>query len=196
MTKNDLFSTGMELLQEFCSANTLTQPAVRAVLREDWRFPQTCAYYRSSMITICIPACSPLGMGGRAWSWPGYVIDRTPHGVLQHELGHYVDQLLSERKGSYGGDFSTRVRDRAGEEKLTNYCPNDWEWFAEMFRLFVTNSDLLRVVRPKTHSLLKEHFRPVVDAPWREVLRNAPARTIEMAAKKMTITQNQGDLFG
>ena len=121
-----------------------------------------------------------------AWSYPGYVIDRTPHGVLAHELGHHVDCTLSTKKGSYGGDFSQQMRVKVNEPKLTNYCPNDWEWFAEMFRLFVTNSDLLRVVRPRTYSALCERFQPVITAGWRDVLRDAPQRTIEQAAKKCT----------
>lgn len=120
-----------------------------------------------------------------AWSFPGYVIDRTPYGVLQHEQGHAVDFLCGTGGGAYFSDFSQTVRKLAGEERLTNYCPNDAEWFAEMFRLFVTNSDLLRRVRPRTFGLLRTYFRPVIDHDWRVVLRDAPDRTIEQALKKI-----------
>jgi hypothetical protein len=112
-------------------------------------------------------------------------VDRTPYGVLQHELGHHVDQLLSEQKGSYGGDFSVKLRAATGEARITSYCPNDWEWFAEIFRLFVTNSDLLRELRPRTYEQIRQQYKPVRDTPWRHVLRDAPPRNIIAAERKI-----------
>jgi hypothetical protein len=185
VNKLQLLVSGLELAKEFCAANRLRKPGVELYDQTNWRFPSTCAYYRPVAIHIAPHRCAHIGRSGRAWSFPGYVIDRTPHGVVQHELGHHADHTRSAVKGAYGGDFSSAVRKAAGEPKLTNYCPNDWEWFAEMFRLFVTNSDLLRAVRPRTHAALVDAgFRPVVDRPWREVLAAAPDRTIEMAARK------------
>lgn len=181
--KDGLLNDGITLMGEFCEANRIARPEVRVAAKSEWRV-SACAYYRPVAIAICPAACAAIGKGGRAWSYPGYVIDRTPYGVIQHELGHHVDHTYSEMKGAYGGDFSEKMRRLSGEPKLTNYCPNDWEWFAEMFRLFVTNSDLLRAVRPRLHAQLREHFKPTVDRPWREVLRYAPDRTIEMAARK------------
>lgn len=187
MTKVELLAQGMELMGEFCEANSLSQPSVTQVDAGAWRFDSTCAYYRRLEITICASRCAHPGTAGRAWSWPGYAIDRTPYGVIQHELGHHADWFRSDVKGAYGGEFSAAIRKASGEPKLTNYCPNDWEWFAEMFRLFVTNGDLLRYLKPRTHALLIDAgFRPIIDQPWREVLRDAPPRTIEMAAKKGT----------
>lgn len=183
-TKLEMLRSGVELMQEFCEANKLEVPGGVVIAKAEWRFPSTCAYYRKNVITICPDACASIGFGGRAWSYPGYAIDRTPYGVMQHELGHHADYVKSGAKGAYGGDFSEAMRNSAGEVKLTGYCPNDWEWFAEMFRLFVTNSDLLKVARPRTHALLRENFKPVIDKPWRKVLKDAPARTIEMAARK------------
>jgi hypothetical protein len=185
MNKLELLRSGVDLMAEFCAENKLRVPKGKVLSKAEWRFPSTCAYYRSSVITICPDACASIGTSGRAWSYPGYVIDRTPYGVMQHELGHHADHTLSYEKGAYGGDFSTKMRIAATEPKLTGYCPNDWEWFAEMFRLFVTNSDLLKAVRPRTYELIKEHFKPVIDKPWRKVLKDAPPRTIEMAARKV-----------
>lgn len=180
-----MLASGQSLMAEFCEANRLMGPLIDVVRPQDWRFSSTCAYYRQDQITICVERCAHIGRVGRAWSFPGYVIDRTPHGVVQHELGHHVDFTRSELRGAYGGDFSSRMRQATGEPKLTNYCPNDWEWFAEMFRLFVTNSDLLRAVRPRTYQAIRTAgYRPVIDRPWREVLAAAPQRTIEMAARK------------
>ena len=70
-------------------------------------------------------------------------------------------------------------------DKLTNYCPNDAEWFAEIFRLFVTNSDLLRLIKPRTYSELRKLYKPVIDDPWRLVLKDAPERTLLAASNKI-----------
>lgn len=184
MTKDQLLASGSELVKAFCERNGLINPPVRVYGKGEWRFDSTCAYYRPVGIHIAPFKCAHPGTAGRAWSWPGYVIDRTPHGVMAHELGHHVDHTLSSSKGAYGGDFSSRMRERSGEPKLTNYCPNDWEWFAEMFRLFVTNPDLLRAVRPRTFGEIAAVLQPVEERPWREVLADAPARTVEMAERK------------
>ena len=183
--KQVMFERGEELMAEFCSANKITPPRVAVHARERWALgDRACAYYRPTLISICPARCSNIGTAGMAWSYPGYAVDRTPYGVVQHELGHHVDYMRSKTKGAYGGDFSVQLRKLTGERKITNYCPNDWEWFAEIFRLYVTNSDLLRVIRPVTYAALKELYRPVVDAPWEQVLKDAPARTIEMAPRK------------
>ena len=184
MTKDQLLASGSALVATFCEANGLDNPSVRVYRPEEWRYPSTCAYYRPVGIHIAPSRCAFPGRAGRAWSWPGYIIDRTPHGVMAHELGHHVDHVLSTQKGAYGGDFSERMRVRTAEPKLTGYCPNDWEWFAEIFRLFVTNPDLLRAVRPRTFAEIRAVLKPVEDRPWREVLANAPERTFEMAARR------------
>jgi hypothetical protein len=185
LDKAQLLNSGADLARTFCDANNLPLPPIEVYESSRWRFSSTCAYYRPERIHIAPARCSHIGTSGMAWSFPGYVIDRTPYGVIQHELGHHVDHLMSSAKGAYGGNFSEDMRRDTGEAKITNYCPNDWEWFAEMFRLFVTNSDLLRILRPRTYdALVTAGFMPVVVVPWSDVLRAAPPRTIEQAAKK------------
>lgn len=183
--KRTMFEKGLELHKEFCAANKLKPPTV--VENDIAKRFGTCAFYRPHQITICVNACAHIGTAAQAWSFPGYVIDRTPYGVIQHEQGHAADHGLANRGKAdrYFSDFSVNLRAASGEDKLTNYCPNDAEWFAEMFRLFVTNSDLLKRVRPRTYALLREHFKPVVDAPWTRVLKGAPERTLAQAAKKI-----------
>jgi len=184
--KAQLLGTGAELARTFCDANGLPLPPIEVYEASRWRFASTCAYYRPQRIHIAPTKCAHIGTGGMAWSYPGYIIDRTPYGVIQHELGHHVDYLMSGAKGSYGGDFSVAMRRDVREPKITNYCPNDWEWFAEIFRLFVTNSDLLRLLRPRAYdAIVTAGFMPVVARPWQEVLRAAPLRTQEQAAKRV-----------
>lgn len=195
MNKEQLLVSGCALVKTFCEANGLDNPTVRVYNSAQWRFDSTCAYYRPVGIHIALHRCAHPGTAGRAWSWPGYVIDRTPHGVMAHELGHHVDHVLSGQKGSYGGDFSVKLRAKTGEPKLTNYCPNDWEWFAEIFRLFVTNPDLLARVRPRTFREIEAVLKPVEERPWESVLADAPDRTVEMARRKIAEVPKQGLLL-
>lgn len=184
-SRRDLLARGEDLAQRFCALNKLQMPEVRVVSSRDWQF-DACAYYRPTYIAICVEKCAPLGKAGRAWSWPGNTVDRTPYGVVQHELGHHVDHTLSEVKGSYHGNFSVEMRKLSQEKPLTGYCPNDAEWFAEIFRLFVTNSDLLLMLRPRAYAQLRKCLTPVVDASWLEVLKDAPERTLLACRNKVS----------
>lgn len=74
------------------------------------------------------------------------------YGVIIHELGHYVDYLANRA-------YSLTMRKNSGEEQINSYCPNDQEWFAEMFRVFVSNPSLLEQLRPKTFQLMKANFK-------------------------------------
>ena len=85
------------------------------------------------------------------------------------------------------GDYSIKMRAEVDEPKLTNYCPNDAEWFAEMFRLFLTNPDLLRYLRPRTYAALRRDFEPPEKRSWATVLFQAPPRTLNAARKKVKL---------
>lgn len=182
--KHDLLNKGLERITDFCVMNFLQLPEVRFENADDWEF-KACAYYRPVYIAICVKKCAAIGVAGMAWSYPGHVVDRTPFGVLAHELGHHVDWSYSKLKGNYYGDFGVSIRRASGEPKLTNYCPNDAEWFAEMFRLFVTNPDLLSVIRPKTFALLTNKFLLADARPWNIILKDAPARTLTAVANRI-----------
>ena len=139
-----------------------------------------------------VPKCAAKGYGGRAWSWPGYVIDRTPFGVLQHELGHHVDAL----KFKDGEVFSKTLHSFSQEPPLTGYLGTDkqaltfyMEWFAENFRLFVTNPALCQTLRPKFfQGMLGQGFKPLVLGTWEERLQqlNATPRIVAQARKKIS----------
>ena len=103
----------------------------------------TCGFYRPTTIHIMVEKCAARGFGGRAWSWPGYAVDRTPYGVIQHELGHHVDSIRFKAPKAI---FSKLIWEESKEAPLTGYLGTDkdevtfyMEWFAENFRLFVTN---------------------------------------------------------
>lgn len=183
-TKAEMLTQGVELARKFCNLNGLRAPAVREVKTLDWGFG-VCAYYRKNETSICVAKCAAIGLAGMAWSYPGYTVDRTPYGVIAHELGHHVDWHFGGRKGPYFGDFSVGMRTRTKEPPISSYCPDDAEWFAEIFRVFVTNPDLLRELRPKAYAELASLFTPVFSDTWAERLSNAPARTIEAARRKV-----------
>ena len=188
-TKMYYTETGSALVRRFCAVNKIIEPRIQVKSREQYKITTFCAYYRPAAgIVICPDRCALPGHAGRQWSYPGHWTDRTPHGVIAHELGHHVDVLSGKTSGGrpYTSDYSAMVRLRSGEKQLTSYCPNDGEWFAEMFRLFATNPDLLRIIRPQTYALLRILFVPAVNQPWNVVLADAPARTIDLVRRKIT----------
>lgn len=184
--KNRLAIRGGVRMARFCEANDLPLPVVQVCPPEDWHW-DACAFYRTDKISICLEHCAwPCGVArSRAWSWPGSTIDREPYGVLCHELGHHIDYHASRNKGSYGGDYSVQLREESGEAPISGYCPNDWEWSAEMMRLFITNHALLRLVRHKTWNLLSERWKPVSSDNWlRELGANVPPRVVAAQRNK------------
>lgn len=183
-SKRSMLERGKALMVRFCAANGLPAPEVVEADTKNWPFG-VCAYYRADVITIATDKCAAIGYAGMQWSFPGHSVDRTPYGVIQHELGHHVDLTSSTKRGRYYGDFSIAMRERCAEAPLTSYCPNDAEWFAEMFRLFVTNPDLLSKLRPRTYADLLTRFKPVFDDAWRERLHGAPDRTILSIERKL-----------
>ena len=177
--KRGLLFDGQVRIGNWCFLNGVVQPRVEET-DEPKRFGH-CAYYRDGVIYIAVDACAAIGRAGRQWSYPGYVVDRTPYGVLAHELGHHVDKA----HGSAGGLVASAWRKETDEEPLTGYCPNDNEWFAEIFRLFVTNPELLRVLRPRTCALLRQRWpRKSVLVSWEQVLEGS-SRHISAARNKV-----------
>lgn len=177
-SKDELFELGKLHISAWCAMNEVEGPKVNPRVGDpDFG---VCAYYRDGEIEIWVKSCAAIGLVGRQWSYPGYVVDRTPYGVLAHELGHHVDR----QHGAAGGVRSHlwRPLDAA---PLTGYCPNDNEWFAELFRLFVTNPDLFRAVRPKICDLFEEDWALDVEKrPWQGVLADSP-RHIAAAQNKI-----------
>ncbi len=186
--RRELLDRGKDRIHAWLAANpSVPSVALHVYDLASWRV-SACAYYRANVIHICVERCAIPGRAGRGWSWPGYPVDRTPYGVLAHELGHHVDWHVSERKKVYGGDFSSRIAVETREERLTSYCPNHQEWFAELFKLFVTNPDLLWRIRPRTHNVLAGRFNPVQPLrSWEEelVAHDAPDRTLQAARNRI-----------
>lgn len=178
MTKDELFEAGCDLVATWCMRNNVNRPRIETRTgKPDFG---VCAYYRDSVIYIWIRSCAGLGLAGRQWSWPGYVVDRTPYGVLAHELGHHVDGAHGPRGGQRSHAWYP-----LDPRPLTGYCPNRNEWFAELFRLFVTNPDLFCHLRPKLAGLFASEWPWRTEGrDWRTVLAGAP-RQIAAAENKL-----------
>ena len=186
--REKLFHQGRARVFEFLKANELPPINVSAPAKWEW-WVDACAYYRQRTIYICVEKCAlpALEHQPMAWSWPGSVSDREPFGVMCHELGHHADVVASDKKGKYGGDYSVKVMEASGEKPITSYAPNPWEWFAEMFRLFVTNHTLLQEIRPRTYEILMKRWKPVGEENWETQLGvNVPPRILSNLEKKVT----------
>jgi hypothetical protein len=191
--KENLYTAGIILMQDFCKYNNILEPKINRLAKTDRLYSLgTCAFYRPETITIMVEKCANRGYAGRAWSWPGYAIDRTPYGVIQHELGHHVDNYFSVRDGEL---FSKKVYESSKESPLTGYLGTDKEevtyfkeWFAEHFRLFVTNPDLSANIAPKFfYFMVGFGFLPVFNTDWEQTLLGnlANSRIVEQARKKI-----------
>lgn len=182
MDKQTMFEAGCGLVSRFCELHDIEAPTISVEDKDTFLGPArfaTCAYYRQYVIHIDIRRCAHIGTANRAWSYPGWMIDKTPYGVLQHELGHHIERL--------NPDIAMEIWSLGGQEKkITGYCPNVHEWFAEHFRLFVTNPELHGLIRPKTHELLLAQFpEPAETRSWQDVLAHAPERTQALALRRV-----------
>lgn len=197
LSPEGLYLRGLERCRLFCEANGLTMPTVTPCPKDGWHF-SVCAYYRpetensrqwtSPGINICLPHCArPAGHEmSRNWSWPGNTTDRTPYGVLCHELAHHCDWVTGAKKWSYGSEYGETVMRVSGEAPISGYHPNPAEWFAEMMRVFITNHALLYAVRPRTWDVLVERWRPVSNNDWiTELTEDVPERVLRAAQKKI-----------
>lgn len=198
-SKEELFVAGVKLTEKFCATNGIPIPQINRLCPTDRAYHLgTCAFYRPQTISIMVEKCAARGLGGASWSCPGYAVDRTPYGVLQHELGHHVDTIKTgavTTQDLMEKLFSKQIYDQSKEAPLTKYLGTDtkvatffMEWFAENFRLYVTNPDLSLKLRPKFYTaVFSAGIYPIIEESWEEVLRlnNAPTRNIEQARKNI-----------
>lgn len=201
-SKSALYHMGTLLARSFCFLNRIPEPAFHQCPRDVWHV-DACAYYRPDTeqnrkwmaalknqgpgINICLVHCGTPCTNDqpRNWTWPGSTTDREPYGVVAHELGHHMDWIASEKKGNYGGDYSSYVMEQSGEKPISGYSPNPWEWFAEMARLFITNPDLLRQLRPRTYAIFLERWKPLIQTDWKTTLgENVPVKVLRTLRNK------------
>lgn len=165
-TKAALAQKGKELALFTCKINNIPPSSIGLEQSNYYWGVNSCAYYRyrNKAIRVCVPLCAGVATERqiRNWNFPGNTVDRTPYGVVCHELGHHFDCHLSkgDLNNGYTGAFSTRLRLKAGEESISSYGnqPDAGEWWAEIFRLFCTNHYLLAAMRPATYNLMTKEY--------------------------------------
>lgn len=182
-----LFNRGVRQVADFCLLNGIPRPTITKVSKAKW-YVGACAYYRPrDGIHICTECCarSCTETQTRNWNWPASVTDREPFGVICHELGHHCDWQAGQTKYTYASEYSTIIMKDSGELPITSYAPNPSEWFAEIFRLFVTNPILLSLIRPKTYEILLRKWKPLPSRGWKEELgKDVPPRIIRTLVNK------------
>jgi hypothetical protein len=115
----------------------------------------------------------PTKTPGFQWSYTGYKSDLTAPGILAHEIGHHVHFRLGVEPIIRAMRGITKI-----EANVTSYEPNASEAFAEAAKLLVLNPDLLRRGRPKRWGYMTNALglKPLHDARWQDVLKNAHPR--------------------
>lgn len=190
MNHRTLYNRGLKRIREFCELNKIPVPEVENLPREEWHVG-ACAYYRPAVgVKICLAECAHPCTENQArnWNWPASVTDREPFGVLCHELGHHCDWQTGQTKYTYASEYSTIVQQDSGEQPITSYAPNPSEWFAEMFRLFVTNPVLLEQIRPNTYFQLTRRWKPLPSKGWRNELgSDVPPKIVKTLRNKGAI---------
>lgn len=117
---------------------------------------------------------------GFAWSYTGYKADMTPAGVLAHEFGHYTDDIkkITRKQRAVIGQLYD------AEGCVSSYCPNPSEWYAETFRLFFLNPQLLAAAKPRTWTfMLSQDLTLSQQVGWRDIMVNAHPRFITACEK-------------
>lgn len=122
MNKLDLYNIGVEASKEFLDVNQLPHPVfmtyaeglqgpapkskvegvARAILKRVSSGPVqgtgTGLYTHGHVFVNAPHSAAPVQKPMmRSWSWPGWKTDRTPVGVVAHEVGHHTALVVSAR---------------------------------------------------------------------------------------------------
>lgn len=145
MTKLDLFYLGVEKAQRFLDAQGFDYPKYIA---RNLRAGLTGFYNLKNKIYVDVEACAKPASNPspRRCSFPGWKTDRTPVGVVCHETGHYISQILSSNRIHYNSKWEISLK---RSKKVSGYEPNLEEAFAESMRLFILNPNLLKSASPE-----------------------------------------------
>lgn len=195
-TARELFQDGVARLNEFCVVNSLPTP--HYMHHHDipdtpdgrmlWlklsrpspfvKFRLTGFYepkQRLILVNLDAVAKPALRPTGRTWSYPGYKTDRTAMGVVCHEGGHYVQDMLRHSEGrlSWNAQLDKEWRELLSScrKRVTSYEPIPDEAFAETMRLFILNPEMLRLGIPQRYGFIsKLGLVPSEMRPYQEVL--------------------------
>jgi hypothetical protein len=175
-SKEELLSKGLELIERFSEENGIKVPEVFIDSSKKQVYG---LFYPNNVIHVNMKLCRPpVKVPGYDWTFPGYIQDLTPYGILAHEFGHYISDIL-------GKEFRKNfVNIRKIEENVTATDERGLdEKMAEAARLFITNPDLLKKGRPYRYEIFSRHYTPTVRNRWKTVLKNAHPKIISAAER-------------
>lgn len=191
-SKQQLYEQGIQLATAFLILNRLPLPEFHTyaeaqtlegkagkLLRKLQDGPlqgtQTGYYFDGHVFVNVLVTAKPSAHPVRTHrSFPGNKIDRTATGVVAHEVGHHVDEIL-EARGVHSSRRCSAWRDLVKNSKtVSGYEPVAAEAWAETMRLFILNSDLLCLGSPKRYDYLINTclLKPNVTDNWRDVLNH------------------------
>lgn len=177
--KSYSYLSGLNLVKNFYNLNKDKLEKFPKVIGETKYNSSSCGLYypKSKKIVVYLPSCAGIARTKRQWSWMGYKVNRTPQGVVAHEFGHYVDDILGWPSHKLSKEFRLK--------KVSGYEPNKEESFAESMKLFITNPDFLKRAFPLRYDFLtkKLGLKPLDIGSYDQVLElyNAPERFIKAA---------------
>lgn len=185
--KAQAFVAAQKYVGDFLSLNSLCAPSkliTEALTGHEnrWRDYGWYKFDTTEMFVNLKKSRPPVKTPGFQWSFTGFKADLTAPGILAHETGHHIHNILNPRVGSKA--LIKMIKKCAdAEPHVSSYEPNAHEVFAEAMRLFILNPELLREGRPIRWALINGDLglKPLHAAPWRDVLVHAHPRLIAAA---------------
>ena len=198
--KTALYLQGIKLALAFCKVNQLPAPEFMTYVElmdskkesHSIRFARkvmpdarlvgahTGLYHQSEdgdgiiFVNVGVTALPTRTPGHRRWSWPCWKTDRTAVGVVAHEMGHHVDEVLlaGRLNPSRCGEWLHALKGR----KVTSYEPVPSEALAETMRLFILNPELLQLGLPQRYRFIRDvlKLKPSERRGWTTVLGHNP----------------------
>lgn len=158
----------IDVINRFCETNVVPLPRFVASADGRLRASRVYATYRRETRLITVYLDKTTRHESIRDSFPRSRLDFSTLGCACHELGHHVNEVRGW--SAVARDFyDTHVKERM----LSPYAHmSRHEDFAETFRLFVTNPDLLEAYRPRRFEFMKSVMRlsPIEDRKWRDVI--------------------------
>ena len=181
--RSQVYVNGFLAFNGLCSPSRLITCATKDQVNH-WRNNGYYVFSTMEMFVNLKRSRTPTKTPGFSWSYTGFKADLTAPGILAHETGHHIHNLLNPRFGAK--NIIAMIRKCvAHEANVSSYEPNAHEVFAEAMRLFILNPELLKEGRPIRWAMLSGDLglRPLHSSPWRDVLQHAHSRFITAAEK-------------
>lgn len=142
-TKEDLFQDGLKLVLDILDLNRIPVPFIGK------RTLNSAGLYNRGKCYVDVESCAKINP---KFSYPNFSTNKTPQGVICHEIGHYLTDACR---------IKVAELKKIKEPPITGYAPNIYEKLAEFLRVFITNPELLREARPKSYGFICKYIKPL-----------------------------------